>query len=136
MLEIVAPLSIILSAIDVGIDALSIGLVVNPVSLVDVTVHVPEDTLSVGPVVLPLALVLGAIGPDLGAVAISEATDPLTLVRGSVLKPVNRPLLPLRTRVVLAALGKRLPRLLQGEVLALVLRWSEETLLTRIWFRM
>ena len=93
-------MAFIAGTIDMDVDALTVGLVVDPVPLVHIAIDVRKLTIPMSPIVFPATFVLGAIGPDLGALTISEATEPLASVLGSRAIGVRRPLLPLGMRVI------------------------------------
>ena len=100
VLEIVHPLAFVASAIDMDVDTLAVGFVIDPVTFIHVTVNVGEFTESMGSVVLPVTFVAGAIGPDLLAIAVTEATDPLAGILGASRVSVGWSLLAFSIRVV------------------------------------
>ncbi len=93
MLLIFKPFSFIAAAIDVGVDALSVRLVVLPLALVDVSVSVNQSAESVSLVVLPVALVPGAVEPYLNAPAVADVAvgnpvmDILDIIRPLTIRP-------------------------------------------------
>ena len=101
MLQIVLPLSFISSSVDVYVDTVAIGLIIDPIALVDVSVDVNELAVPVCPVVAPLTFVSGTIRPNLNSVAIAETPNPLTLICRTSFECVYRPFLTLSLWVVL-----------------------------------
>lgn len=86
MLQIVDPVALVLSAIDMNVDSLSVSLIVSPLAVIDVAIGMPELALAVSLVVEPVPLVLSAIGPYLHAVSMTLVSQPLASVNGSILK--------------------------------------------------
>lgn len=99
VLEIILPLPLVLSSIDMDVDSLPVGLVIDPVSLVHITVDVSELSETMGSVVLPVAFVAGTIGPNLFPEAVTEATHPLACILGTRRVGVSRSLLSSRVRI-------------------------------------
>lgn len=71
MRKVVLPVTRILTAIAVNVNAKTVCLVILPLSMVDVTVYVRKLSGTIGFAVFPLALILCSIGPDLRTLAIS-----------------------------------------------------------------
>ena len=88
MLKIVQPVADVVLSIAVGVDSVSICLVLNEGSFECVSVAVVEGTLSLDFVVDPLTNVLGAIRELLGSIALSDlgALDNLSCVCGAIRK--------------------------------------------------
>ena len=89
-------------AVDVDIDSMAVGFVINPVSFVDITINVGEFSKSLSSVIFPVSLVAGSIRPHLLAIAITESTNPLSSVGGPGLVPVGWSLLTFGIRIVLS----------------------------------
>jgi uncharacterized membrane protein (DUF441 family) len=92
VLLILYPLSFVSRPIYVGIDTLTMSLIVKPFSLINVTVSVDQSALSVGFVILPVAVVSRAIKPNLDPSAVSDfcVFDPFSFVFGSVFEFYDR----------------------------------------------
>lgn len=77
---IVFPLAFVASPLDIGVDAVTVGFVVEPVTIVDVAIGVEEFTSSASLVILPHAFVARLVWPHHGALAMPQAPLPLALV--------------------------------------------------------
>lgn len=116
VLQVVAPVPLIHGAVDVVVDTVAIGLVIDPVSFVNIAINVGELALAMSAVVFPLALVAGTVWPLLLPVAVPEATDPLSAVGRACLERVGRPLLSLGVWVVRPVPRDRFPALFNSKV--------------------
>jgi hypothetical protein len=89
MLQVVLPLALIASTVDMDVDSVAVGFVVDPVSFVDITIYVNELSLPMCSVVLPVSFVARPIWPYLFAKAISKAAYPLPLVGSACFKCIE-----------------------------------------------
>ena len=92
MLQIILPVALILCTIRVGINSVTVCLIVTPLALILVAVHVPERPLTMCLVIPPVAFVSGAILPDLFAPAVSVLALPLPSVFRTIFENVLWPL--------------------------------------------
>ena len=83
MLQIVLPLSFILSSIHVFVNSKAICLVICPEPIINVSVYVDESTFAVSSVLPPLSDVLGSVRPGLFSKTIPEASFPLACIDSS-----------------------------------------------------
>jgi len=93
MLQIILPLAFVHCAIDMFVNAGTIGFVVGPKPIVDVSVYMNKLAFTMCSVFSPLPNVLRAIRPGLVTRSISEATLPLASVNRSRFELVWRPFL-------------------------------------------
>ena len=84
VLHITLPVAFIPRAIHVGVNTVSIGLVIEPLTLKHITIYVPEFAPTTGLIVPPKALVAGTIGPDLYPKSMLHVSKPLPFVHGSI----------------------------------------------------
>lgn len=61
MLQVVHPLALVARPIDMDVDTLPIGLVIDPIPLIDITVDVSELTETMRAVIFPVTLIHCAI---------------------------------------------------------------------------
>jgi len=73
LLQIVAPVTFVLGAINMYVNSKAVCLVVFPVTLVHIAVSMPEFTFAVRFVILPFTLVSSTVWPDLGSWAVPGA---------------------------------------------------------------
>jgi hypothetical protein len=78
MLEVVLPLTIVLSTVDMLIFTYTIGLVISPISFINVSINMNESALALCLILSPFSNVLSSIGPLLLPITISEAALPLS----------------------------------------------------------
>jgi hypothetical protein len=88
VLEIIFPMTFILSPIDVCVDAVPIRFVILPLAVKYIAVNMPKLAFSVSLIVYPFSLIPGAIGPDLYTVTVADCALPLTLVNSPILELV------------------------------------------------
>lgn len=86
ILEIILPVTFVLSAIYVNVDSVAIGFVILPLSVVNVTISMPEFSFAVGLIFPPFTLVFGVIGPDLDAGTVSHFILEVAFVDSAVFK--------------------------------------------------
>ena len=99
MLEVVAPHTLVLCAVDMHVNTESVGLVIGPLPIVDISIDVHELSLTVGMVLSPLARVLSTVRPMLLTLAVTETSLPLTVVDSTALKTVRWALLTTLVRI-------------------------------------
>ena len=85
-MQIVSPVALILSTIDMRIDTITVGFVFLPFAFVYVTICMPEFALSIGLVSAPISFILGSIGPDLDTWAVAHTILKIAFVHGTVFK--------------------------------------------------
>ena len=83
MLLVLLPVALVPGALDIRIDAESIGLIIHPATLIDITISMKEFTLAARLVVLPIALILGRVGPEHIAAAVSQTALPLACIHST-----------------------------------------------------
>ena len=76
-----------------GVNSVSVSLVILPFTIEYVSVYMPELALSMCLVVLPLTLVPSTIRPNLDPTAVSNRTPPLSFVDGTVFEFIFIPCL-------------------------------------------
>jgi len=86
ILEIISPVALILSTVDMYVNAVAICLIVFPETFIDISIGMPEFTLAVRFVEAPLALVFGAIWPNLSSWAVTGAIFEVSTVDCAVFK--------------------------------------------------
>ena len=86
MLQIIFPFSLVLCAVLMDVNSVSISLVVYPFALKNVSVDMPELASATCLIKLPISFVLGSIFPFLAAVAMLHVAVPLADVGGPVFK--------------------------------------------------
>lgn len=70
VLLVFLPVTFVLRAVSVVVNAVAMGFIVLPVSIVDVTIGMDEATTAISLVVLPVTFVKRAINPDLDTLAV------------------------------------------------------------------
>jgi len=104
MLKIISPLAFVLGSVDMMVDTVSIGFIVDPFSIINIAINMREFTLAMSSIVLPLALILSTIWPLLNSESISESSNPLSVICGASLESICSSLFSLSIRVVLPVL--------------------------------
>ena len=95
MLEIIAPLPIIHSTIDMLVNTSSVRLIIGPETLIHISVDMYEFAFTVRFIISPFTDVPGSIVPDLGSVTITESALPLASIGSPRSELVSITLFPL-----------------------------------------
>ena len=96
MLQVVLPLSLVLRAILLHVDAIAVCLVIEPLALIHVAIDVPELALTASFVEAPMTFIFGTILPDLHTLTVLHVSKPLASVGSAVLNLYLTALLKLR----------------------------------------
>jgi hypothetical protein len=96
MLQVVAPLTLVLCSVLMNVNAVAVGLVVDPFAFENVSVDMPEFAPSAGLIEFPVAFVLGPVLPLLAPVAMLHVSVPLTDICRPIFELDLVPLLQLR----------------------------------------
>merc|ERR1712048_236596 len=84
ILEVILPVTFVLSAIHVNVDSIAIGFVILPLSIVNVAIGMPEFSFAVSLIFPPFALILGVVGPDLDTRTMSHFILEIALVNSAI----------------------------------------------------
>jgi hypothetical protein len=93
VLQVILPLSFILSSVNMLVNTIAVGFVICPEAVVDVSIYMDELSLTMGSVLSPLTNVLSTVWPLLLSKSISKATFPLSDVNSSSFELIRRTLL-------------------------------------------
>ena len=88
MLEIIAPVTLIFRAIDMGVDAITVRFIVLPLAIEDIPINMPELAFAMSFIILPFAFIASAIRPHLDTATVPHVTSPLPVIYCTILKPV------------------------------------------------